>query len=108
MTSRSQLQEIETIHTAEFNSGQIPEGKSEFGVLVKNDEGSAALRVATVAGLASTSAERFRIFDFDDIRIGMKIFEDGDSLGSLLEINNGGVVHHEWNFRDFINAMASR
>jgi len=55
MTTRSKLEQIETVYTADLNSGEIPEGSHERRLLIINNERTPSLNPSPVPGLTLTS-----------------------------------------------------
>lgn len=85
MTTGGELEEVESLDVGKFDTGEVAEGLYDAIVFVVDDEGAAALAVATVAHLTLSGAKFARVGDLDDVGVGVDALQEGDSLLGLLQ-----------------------
>lgn len=103
MTTGSKLEQIETVHTADLNTGEISEGSDERRLLIVNNEGAPSLNPPPVPGLTLTSANLLGVLHLLNIGKGIEGLKEFLSNGSLLNVDTGLIGDNEGNFRDFVN-----
>ena len=106
MTSRSELEEIERIHRASFDAGNVFERSGDTLVLVVNNKRTSPLPVPPVPHLSFTGPSLSRIGDLGDVGVRGEGLEEVDSGFGLADRLNGGR-DDEWHFLDLLNSVTS-
>jgi len=106
VSTRSELQEVESRNVNEFDTGQVSEGLDDPIVFVIDDQRATTLAVATVAHLALTSTQLPGVGNLEDISVGVQGLEEGHGLFGLFE-GLGGGCDYKGNFFEFFDAMAT-
>ena len=85
MTTRSELDEVQSPHIDQLDTGQVAECLDDSIVLVIHNKGTTALMVPAVPHLSCPSTEFAGVGDLDNIGVRMKGLEEGHGLLGLGE-----------------------
>ena len=86
MTSGSELEEVERVHGAGLDAGDVAEGADQVlavGLGVVDDQGAAALAVSAATEFAFSCAELAGFLYFDDVGAGADELEEGCGGGGF-------------------------
>lgn len=89
MTTRSQLEQVQSRNAGKFNTGNVTESSDNTAVFLVNDQGSTALTVATVAHLTLTSADGVAGLDTFNVSNGSNLTQNFESSASLADTFHG-------------------
>ena len=106
MTTRGELEEIESLDAGKFDTGEVAECLYDAVIFAVDDERATALAVATVAHLSLSGAESARVCDLDDIGVSVDALQEGDCFLGLVEGFDGGG-DDERNLGDLLDAVAT-
>jgi hypothetical protein len=99
VSTRSQLEQVQTTDVDQFKTGQVAEGLDETVVFVIDHKRTTALTVATVTELTLTSTELAGVGDLDNVRVGVEGLQEGNGFLGLGQLFSR-VVNNK---RDFLN-----
>jgi hypothetical protein len=71
MTSRGELEEVETVDIGDLNTSQVTEGGTDGGFTGSDEEGTTTLDETAVAALSLSGAETTRVLNLLDIFISV-------------------------------------
>ena len=106
VTSRGELEKVQAVDAAEFDTRQVAEGKLDAVVLGVNDERTTAHGVSAVTHLTLTGTNLLGVAGLLDIVEGTNGGEDILSGRSLLSGFDGGIEDKR-NFRDFVDNVST-
>lgn len=106
MTTRCELEEVESPDVDELDAGQVAERLDDAVVLVVDDEGATALTMSAVTHLSFAGTQLAGVGDLDDVGVGVQRLEESDSLLRFGE-RLGGVSDDKGNLLDLLDAMAT-
>jgi len=106
VSTRSELEEVESLYVGELDSREVAECLYDAVVLVVDDERATALAVATVAHFSLSGAEFAGVGDLDDIGVCIDALQECYSFLCLLEgLDVGG--EDEGNLGDLLDAVTA-
>jgi hypothetical protein len=106
MTTRCELQKVETTDIDELDTRQIAECLHDATVFIVDYKRTTALAMATVAQLPLTSAKLARVGDLYDIAVRTKCLEKRNGLLCLLE-GLDVIADNKGDLLDFFDAVAA-
>jgi len=107
VTSWGELQQVQSGNAGKFNTGQVSESLGERGLVVVDHEWTSPLNVSSVSHLSLSGSESLGVLDFLNIRESIEGFEEGNSLGGLVDVIDGLVVDDQRNLRDLLDSVTS-
>jgi len=98
------LEEVESVNTADINSGQVAGGKLDLGVGISvDDEGSSSVGETSISVLSLSSSHFLGLADALEVGLGSEGVKGGEE-------STGGVhveaVGNEWEFGDIHNSVS--
>jgi len=106
VTSRGELQKVETINPHKVDTGQVAESLVDSLVLVEDYKWSAALDVATVAKLSLSGADLARVGALLNVRVDAKLLQKADCILGLLELLDS-VIDNDGDLTNVRDAVAA-
>jgi hypothetical protein len=106
VTTGRQLEKVEATDVHHLNTWQVTKGFDDATVVIVDDEGTAALAVATIAHFSLTSTKLARVGDLYNVAIRAEGLEKCYRLLGLAERLNG-IADNERNFLDLFDAVAA-
>jgi len=98
VSTRSEMEEVESIHAAGINTGEVPCDTPDVGVsVVEDDEGSLAHGEARVTVLSLTGTHFLGFADAFEICTGTELFdggEEGTGAGTVHAVADKGELWH--------------
>jgi hypothetical protein len=107
MTARGELEEVESAHVGDLNSGDVPQSleKGDIGSTVDNQRSTSAA-VPSVSELSFSSANLDGIDDLLDISPGTDVLQESDGLASTFNLF-GGVRDDERELGGRVDSVSS-
>ena len=106
VASRGKLKKVQSVNTAEFDTGKVAEGKLDTVVLCVNDKGTTAHGVSAVTHLTLTGTDLLGVTGLLDIVEGTNGGENILGSRGLLGGFDGGVQDKR-NLRDFVDDVST-
>ena len=107
LATRSELSEVQTVHVADLDSGNVAEGLGELDVLMGVDhQGTLSQFVSSASHLALAGSESLVLDDLGDVFVGAESLQEANGvLGLFIALEL--VVDDQWKLRDVFNTVAS-
>jgi len=103
-TTGGELEEVESVNTADINSGQVAGGKLDLGVGISvDDEGSSSVGETGVSVLSLSSSHFLGLADALEVGLGSEGVEGGEESGGGVHVE---AVGNEWEFGDIHNSVS--
>jgi len=107
MTSRSELKEVQVVHTSNLNTRDVAESLVNVSLFGVDDEGSSSLDLSSVPHLSLSSPDRPGVNDLLHIIIGIQVLEKSYSLLGLDDAINGRVSNHKGYLGNLFDSVSS-
>lgn len=107
MTSRGELQQIQTVDAGQFNTRDVSEGLDEGGLLVVDDQRSSLLGVSSVSQFSFASSDFLGVLDFLNVREGVEGLQQFDGSRGLLQIFDSVVGNNQRNLRNLLDSVTT-
>jgi len=107
VTTRGQLQQVESLDTSNLNTGEVSECLASTGLafgLGEDNERSTTLDMTPVTHLTLPGADGVGVLGLDDVIVGTELFKDLLGLQGLVAVEG---IDNEWDLRDLIDLVAA-
>lgn len=106
MSSRGELEEVQSPDVDELNTGQVAESLDNTVVLIVDDKRTTALTMSAVPEFSFAGTDFAGVGNLDDISVGVEGLEESDGLLGLGE-GLSGILNNKGNFLDFLDAVTT-
>ena len=107
LATGGELSQVQTVHVADLDAGNVAEGLGELDVLVgEDDQGTLSEFVSSASHFALAGSKSLVLDDFGDVFVGSESLEETDGILGLfvaLEL----VINDQRKLRDVLDSVAS-
>jgi len=107
MTSRSKLQQVQSVDTGQLDSRDVSEGLDEGGLLVEDDQGSSLLGVSSVSQFSFASSDFLGVLDLLNVSESVEGLQQLDGSRGLFQVFDGIVGNNQRNLRNLLDSVST-